>query len=199
MMTEEFLLKVKNRFDTINQSTLDDIASLVKTISDYDNEVLWSKFVDTYEYNTPPKRATFKKLLFQLGIREANNSEIYFTFCKKCRIGYPTDIRYCQCGQELRITVSNDLPEHFVQMHRYCSMCAKFVEGIQGAVCRFYGHGSQDWNIPHEQKKKQLELCRSCQCRRCCYEQRVVNHDWAHYADMCAQGEFNGPTGFRNK
>jgi hypothetical protein len=200
MTIHDFTAKLVSRFDNINQSNLDDIASLIKSISDRDKDLVWEQFIDSYEYNTPPKRATFKKLVYKLGLRESKNTEIYYGYCKKCRTGYPTDIRKCHfCGATLIMTYGNKLPEKYVEMKRYCEMCRRFYPDIQGAVCKLYGNGSHEWGFNADDTKKQLEICKTCQCRRCCYEQRVTNHEHFRYLDMFAEGEFNGTTGFDKK
>lgn len=198
MTVSEFTSKLRERYETINKSNLDDISALVKTISDEDRDGLWSAFVDSYEFNTPPKRATFRKLMYKTGVRE-KEQKTYYAFCKSCKTGYPTDITTCYyCGERLSMHVG-ELPVRYVELHRYCVSCEKFAPGIQGAICKYYGYGSHQWKLPDEETKKQIEICKVCLCRKCCYEERVYLHAYFDYQDMFARGEFRGPTGFERK
>ena len=201
MTTTDFIALLQERYETITQATLDDLSALVKTLSDSDRDILWEAFIDSYEYNVPPKRATFKKLIHKAGLRERKNDKVYFGYCKRCKTGYPTDIRVCHyCGRELSICVGPDLPERYLEMKRYCETCSRFTEGITGSVCKFYGYDSHRWGLSEEDTIEQLEVCRICPCRLCCYEERIILHEPHRYREMAARGEFNGETGhvFKN-
>ena len=197
MTMTDFIALLQERYETINQATLDDLSALVKTLSDSDRDILWEAFIDSYEYNVPPKRATFKKLIHKAGLRERKNDKVYFGYCKRCKTGYPTDIRVCHyCGRELSICVGPDLPERYLEMKRYCETCSRFTEGITGSVCKFYGYDSHRWGLSEEDTIEQLEVCRICPCRLCCYEERIILHEPHRYREMAARGEFNGETGY---
>jgi hypothetical protein len=177
---------------------LDDIISLIKTISDDDRDALWRAFVDSYDYNAPPKRATFKKLMYKDGIRE-KQEKTYYMYCKACQAGYPTDIKTCYyCGKELKMHVG-ELPVKYIEMWRYCEMCEKFAPGIQGAVCKYYGSNSFAWGLSRDAIKEQLTICKTCPCRLCCTEEKVFRGNYREYQDMAARGEFRGPAGFERK
>lgn len=200
MTTTDFIALLQERYETINRATLDDITSLVKTISDTDRDVLWEVFVDSYEYNTPPKRATFKKLIYKAGLRERKNEKVYFGYCKRCKTGYPNNIRLCHyCGSELSMVRGESVPEKYVDMQRYCESCTKFHVGIQGAICKLYGTESHQWGLSSSDTKEQMEMCRNCPCRKCCYEEFAIRNHPKQYGDMLARGEFAGETGHIQK
>jgi hypothetical protein len=200
MTAEDFIVQLRDRYETISKANLEDINSLIGSLSMNDMDLLWESFINSYEFNSPPKRAVFKKLMYKLGIVEYKKGEVSYSYCKSCGIGYPTDVRACyRCGKALVVCIGDKLPRNYVRMQRYCYMCKRFLEGIKGAECKLYGLGPHQWNMSQDDTRRQIEICKKCECRRCCYEERIYRNEFVRYADMTAQGEFVGPTGFEAK
>ena len=200
MITLQFMTMLSERYETINRATLDDIEVLVKYLSDRERQALWDAFVDSYEYNTPPKRATFRKLMYRLNFNDKKDRVQTYGYCHRCKTGYPNNIRLCHyCGSELSMVQGDSVPEKYVDMQRYCESCTKFHVGIQGATCKLYGTDSHQWGLSPSDTKEQMEMCRICPCKNCCYEEVAIHNHPKQYGDMLARGEFAGETGHKQK
>lgn len=187
MITADFMTMLSERFENTNRSTLDDIESLVKTLSDTERTKLWDAFSDSYEYNTPPKRATFKKLMFKLNFTDKKEVVDTYGYCHECRVGYPNWTRLCPaCGNELRIVIGQ--PDRYVPMQQQCGSCIKFSPTVRGASCQYYGRGSDSF----QDKATQTKICKTCECFKCCYEEFIIRNRPSSYYEMKESGSFKG-------
>lgn len=186
MNTSDFLAELTRRYPALDDGTLGDIRSLVERLSNQQRKDLFDSFTDSYDYASPPKRATFRKLMGKLNFYDSKTLEVY-GYCKECRTHFRNDIRTCPlCNSVLVLTT--DEPKRYVDVQKHCNTCAKFQEGVQGAVCQYYGRGSHTF----ANRVEQIKLCKACPCKNCCYEEFVVNERPYLYNELLARNEFDG-------
>jgi len=195
MTTVEFMQQIEKRFPAIQKEMGMDISKLIEPLKDNQRMTLWDKFLDTYEYGTPPRRAVFVKIMAVLGIlRSGSGNEIYYYFCEKCGIGYPINICKCNvCNGELKLYEGKTLPRSYMKMQQSCSSCSRFIPfESTGAMCKYWGMKQEDWGLYGQPYRDQLENCKRCECHICCRGQRIYNTDYKLYRDMIKTGELKG-------
>jgi hypothetical protein len=193
MMVVEFMKNLEDRYSNIPEAVGNDILYLVKDISDSDRQSLWENFLNSYAYNSPPKRATFYKLMYESGIKVARRDDtVFFEFCPTCNVGYTTNVPACiYCGGELNLHASDRYPARFVTMHDGCDRCERFdAEEAIGPKCDKWGSSNEEWKLEGPELERQRKLCRACQCKVCCRAERIYRADYSMYKEMEDRGDF---------
>lgn len=194
MLTVEFMQKLEERYPSMTRELGRDITNLINPLDRNQRQQLWDVFIDSYEFNTPPRRAVLVKLMMKEGIyKKRGDTHVYYCYCKDCGIGYPTDVKCCQlCGKEFHGVVQSDrLPDNFMRMHQECETCARFEPyETYGSFCQLWGIQQTEWHLEGPAYKEQIERCKKCPCKICCRAERIYRTNYDLYKEMTARGDF---------
>jgi len=164
-----------------------DINQFIDALDDDTRNNLWNAFVESYDYNTHPRLATFTKLMEKHGLRKREPQGVYVGFCKTCNVTFPHTVGDCPiCGNQQTIMKVGVIPKNYIRMQSHCGSCQRFTpHGTTGAMCRFYG--KDDFRLESER-----DQCKTCECKICCREARIFNNSTNVHRDMRIKGEFEG-------
>lgn len=164
MKTSNFMDLLTERYPQIitKDAHKSDIREFLDQFQESNIERIWDRFIDTYDKNTPPHRATFSRIAWELGLGRKQNYLAYFK-CLKCESTFSLNSSGCpKCKEQHEITVihSKKYPGDMYRVQPGCYICDKYKKGgIRGAECRDYGK---------TQTQQYDSKCKSCICSICC-------------------------------
>ncbi len=139
-----------------------DIRELIEQFSETNIEKIWDRFIDHHEKHTPPLRATFSRIAWEIGLGRKSNYVAYFK-CLKCQSYFTLNSSGCpKCKEQIEITVfhAKKYPGDMYHVQPGCYICDKYKKGgRRGAECRDYG------KTEHQQYNNK---CKGCICSICC-------------------------------
>lgn len=193
MLTVEFMKKLEDRYPNMTTELGQDISRLIETLDGPRRDMLWAAFIDNYDYNTPPRRATFTKLLMKEGLySKPTNTKFYVGHCKDCNVFFPYNVRECPlCGKDFIMLATEEIPSNLIKMHDSCASCNRFIPyETTGARCELWGLHQSDWHLNGSSYTMQIERCKKCECRICCREELIFRTNYDLYKEMLARGDF---------
>lgn len=164
MKTSNFMDLLIERYPQLitKDAQKQDIRDLINQFSETTIEKVWDKFINTYDKNIPPHRATFNQITLDLGLGKIPNYIAYFK-CLKCESYFSLNSSGCpKCKEQHEITVihSKKYPGDIYHVQPGCYICDKYKKGgRRGAECREYGR---------TQTQQYDSKCKSCICSICC-------------------------------
>ncbi len=175
MTTAEFMQQIQERYGSPDKDIhRQDIIETLQTLDDDERQKLWTLFLNNYNYQRPPRRGDFHRIMRDNNITErggfAKKWAYYYT-CSACGQVYNQESRACpKCrSEDRRLSQAEHLPDEVVWAHENCYRCKKYAMSIY---------------CPEWAKGEPLPQCGTCECKVCCRAERLARNDYQLYRQL---------------
>ena len=171
MRIEQIITKLTDSFE-IDPGHIKDVREYLTSCSEPERLVQLVKL--EYTYSRPLRVSdvhTIAKNNRLAGSLAGKSKKVTYYECQKCGLTYSMRGRGCvKCKKmtPIKVHVGNSYPESFVRANPDCYCCEIYDDKVIGTSCEFWG---KDVVFTGDQ----LQICRDCQCRNCCKEERILN------------------------
>ncbi len=176
MTTTEFMQQIQERYGASEKDIhRQDIIETLKTLDDDERQKLWTLFLNHYNYQRPPRRGDFHRIMREYSIKERvfQSKWKYYYVCDTCGQSYSERSTACpKCkGLDRKLHQTDIIPGDIMHAHEECYRCKLYEPSL---YCPFWGN-----------KEGQVHpQCASCKCQKCCRAERLNKHDYQLYRQI---------------
>jgi hypothetical protein len=167
-----------------NGAIVGDLKEFFSKLSSDNRERLLEYYKSHYEKESMPRISFFRKASHELNIGFGKKQNYVFK-CDVCGAKYSRVSKGCpKCRSmtDVYILEYDNYPQDTIKVQEACFMCGIYSQYAIGPVCEYYGKTPDNPTI-----------CKDCQCRECCHDERLYRNDPEGYQRKLDKGEVFNP------